>query len=257
MTETKAGAPKPVWIDLASADTAAAGAFYSGLFGWNVAVNPDPQYGGYAMATLDGKDVAGIGPKQSPDAPAVWSLYLGVSDADAAVTHIQAAGGTVVVPPFAVGDQGRMAVFQDNAGAFISTWEPAAMVGFHAGAPGTLAWAELNARGLDRAVAFYEAAFGWKAHSTRMPDGSDYIEFTIGDDSIAGAQEMSAAAPAEMPSYWLAYFGVSNVDAAFESALALGGHEMVGPTDMPGGRFAILSDPEGAPFGLLRMDEGA
>jgi hypothetical protein len=257
MTETTSGAPKPVWIDLMCADTAAAGAFYAGIFGWDVAVNPDPQYGGYAMATLDGKDVAGIGPKQSPDAPAAWSLYLGVSDGDAAVTHIQAAGGTVVAPPFAVGDQGRMAVFTDNVGAFISTWEPAAMPGFHTGGPGTLAWVELNARGLDRAVAFYEAAFGWKTHTSAMPDGSAYVEFKVGDDSVAGAVEMSAMAPAEMPSYWLAYFGVEDVDAAFASALALGAHEMVPPTDMPDGRFAILSDPEGAVFGLLRMGPGA
>jgi uncharacterized protein len=257
MTETTSGAPKPVWVDLASADTAAAGAFYSGLFGWQVSVNPDPQYGGYAIATLDGKDVAGIGPKQSPDQPAAWSIYLGTSDADAVVTHITAAGGTVVAPPFPVGDQGRMAIFRDNVGAFISAWEPAAMGGFQAGAPGTFAWAELSARGLDRATAFYEAAFGWRPHTSAMPDGSDYVEFQTGDRSIAGAMEMPAMVPSEVPSYWMAYFGVADVDAAFSTALGLGGHEMVAPRDFPGGRFAVLSDPEGAVFGLLRMDQGA
>jgi uncharacterized protein len=257
MTQTTSGAPKPVWIDLASADPAAAGAFYSGLFGWDVTVNPDPQYGGYALATLDGKAVAGIGPKQSPAMPSAWSLYLGTSDADAVVTHILAAGGTVVAPPFPVGDQGRMAVFQDNVGAFISTWQPAAMAGFEAAGPGTFAWAELSARGLDRAVAFYETAFGWKTHATEMPDGSEYIEFLAGDQSIAGAQEVPAMVPAEMPSYWLAYFGVADVDAAYGTALELGGHEMLPPRDFAGGRFAIVSDPEGAAFGLLKMSEGA
>ena len=257
MTEPTAGTPKPVWIDLASADTAAAGAFYSRLFGWAVTVNPDPQYGGYAVATLDGRDVAGIGPKQSPDMPAAWSIYVGTSDADAVVTHILAAGGTVIAPPFAVGDQGRMAVFQDNVGAFISAWQPAAMPGFEAGAPGAFAWAELSARGLDRAAAFYDSAFGWKTHSTRMLDGSEYIEFQAGGQSIAGAMEMPAMVPGEVPSYWLAYFGVADVDVTHGAALALGGHDILAPRDFPGGRLAMVSDPEGAVFGLLRMGEGA
>jgi hypothetical protein len=50
---------KPVWIDLSTADPVAAREFYEKVFGWNVEVNPDPQYGGYALARIDGKDVAG------------------------------------------------------------------------------------------------------------------------------------------------------------------------------------------------------
>ena len=116
---------RPAWIELASSDPAASRAFYARLFGWTVEVNPDPQYGGYALAKIDGRDVAGIGGTQAPEAPTAWSVYIGTSDADALADKVRAAGGTVVVPPFAVGDQGRMAVFQDPAGAFISAWEPA------------------------------------------------------------------------------------------------------------------------------------
>ena len=61
-------ANKPVWVDLSSSDPAASREFYSKLFGWNVEVNPDPQYGGYGMAKINGKDVAGIGSKMSEDA---------------------------------------------------------------------------------------------------------------------------------------------------------------------------------------------
>src|SRR3989475_12830054 len=60
MAEAKtAGANKPVWVDLASSDPAAAREFYSKLFGWKVEVNPDPQYGGYGRAQHGGKEVAG------------------------------------------------------------------------------------------------------------------------------------------------------------------------------------------------------
>ena len=61
--------------------------------------------------------------------------------------------------------------------------------------------------------------------------------------------------PAHVPSYWMVYFNVDNVDKAFDKVLAEGGKEMLSPQNMPGGRFAIVSDPEGAAFGLLKMEE--
>jgi hypothetical protein len=67
--------------------------------------------------------------------------------------------------------------------------------------------------------------------------------------------EMNPMVPQEVPSYWMAYFGVKDVDAAHSKATGLGAKEMVPPGDFPGGRFSILSDPQGAAFGLLSSDE--
>jgi hypothetical protein len=64
---------------------------------------------------------------------------------------------------------------------------------------------------------------------------------------------MPADVPAEVPSYWMVYFGVDDVDGAFRQGLDAGAEEMVEPQDFPGGRFAILRDPQGAMFGLLRL----
>ncbi|MBA2633539.1 MAG: hypothetical protein H0U86_11170 [Chloroflexi bacterium] len=66
---------------------------------------------------------------------------------------------------------------------------------------------------------------------------------------------MDPQIPGETPSYWLIYFNADDVDARFQSAIELGGREMVGPTDMPGGRFAIVSDPQGAAFGILNVQQ--
>ena len=60
---------KPIWIDLATQDAEASRKFYAELFGWQIDVNPDPQYGGYGRALLGGQDIAGIGPAQSSDQP--------------------------------------------------------------------------------------------------------------------------------------------------------------------------------------------
>jgi hypothetical protein len=244
-------ANRPAWVDLAAADPAAAGDFYSRLFGWNVEVNPDPQYGGYGLARMDGRDVAGIGPKQSADQPTAWSLYIGTDDAGRLAERVQGAGGSVVAPPFDVGDQGRMAVFQDPSGAFISAWQPGRMSGFGTQGRNAFSWAELNARGLDRAIPFYQSVFGWqpKTSDGEMP----YTEFQIDGQSIAGAMEINPAMPAQVPSHWLIYFGVDDIDDTFRRAIDAGAREMVGPRDFPGGRFAVLSDPQGAAFGLLQM----
>ena len=64
-----ATASKIRWIDLSTKDAAGARDFYGTLFGWDIEVNPDPQYGGYALARIGGQDVAGIGPAMSPDSP--------------------------------------------------------------------------------------------------------------------------------------------------------------------------------------------
>jgi predicted enzyme related to lactoylglutathione lyase len=207
------------------------------------------------MARIGGKDVAGIGPKQNPDAPTAWSLYIGTTDVAGVADKVQAAGGTVVAPAFDVGDQGRMAVFQDPTGAFISGWQPAAMGRFESGVPNSFGWAELSARGFDRAVPFYQKVFGWSAKVADMGEGNPpYTEFQLDGVSIAGGTEMMSMVPAEVPSYWLVYFGVADVDASFKAATEAGATETMAPQDFPGGRFAIVSDPQGAAFGLLRMN---
>ncbi len=246
---------RPAWIDLSSPDPAASRAFYERLFGWHVEVSPDPQYGGYGIARLPdgGEDVAGIGPKMMAEAPTVWSLYIGTDDAAALGDAVASAGGTVVMPAFEVGAMGRMAVFQDAVGAFISAWQPAGMGSFRAGEVGTFGWAELNARGIDRARAFYGDVFGWTTTASPMGEGGgEYTEFQLNGESILGGLEMMPNIPARVPSYWMIYFNVADVDDAFRRAVETGAAEMVAPTDFPGGRFAIVNDPQGAMFGLLR-----
>ncbi|MEO8229345.1 MAG: VOC family protein [Chloroflexota bacterium] len=245
-------ANKPAWVDLASKDPAGSHEFYGKLFGWQIEVNPDPQYGGYALAKIDGQDVAGIGGVQSPEQPTAWSVYIATDDAEELGRRVQAAGGTVLTPAFDVGDQGKMAVFQDPIGAFISGWQSTQMGGFQTRGANTFSWAELNARGLDRALAFYEEVFGWTARTTAS-DTTPYTEFQADGESIAGAMEMNPMVPAEVPSYWMAYFDVVDIDRAHQKAIDAGAREMMAPQDVPGERFSILTDPQGASFGLLQM----
>jgi len=257
MADTKTSvAHTPIWLDLSSSDPAGSRDYYSKLFGWKIEVNPDPQYGGYAVAQLNGKDVAGVGPQMAPEAPTAWTIYVGTKDADETAKKVTAAGGKVVAPTMEVGQQGRMAVFQDTAGAYFGVWEPDAMKGAEVmQAPNSFAWAELSARGIDKATPFYQKVFGWSDKKSDMPDGPPYHEFQVNGESISGGMEMNEMVPAEVPSYWMPYFGAEDVDKAHEKAVAAGGKEMLPPQDFPGGRFSILQDPQGAAFGLMKMEQ--
>jgi predicted enzyme related to lactoylglutathione lyase len=86
-----------------------------------------------------------------------------------------------------------------------------------------------------------------------MAEGMEYTEFLVNGESIAGGMEMNSMVPAQVPSYWLAYFTVEDVDKSHKTAVEHGAKEILEPQDFPGGRFSILSDPQGASFGLLKM----
>jgi predicted enzyme related to lactoylglutathione lyase len=243
---------KPTWVDLAAKDAAAARDFYSKLFGWKIDVNPDPQYGGYGRAQIDGQDAAGISPTQSPEQPSAWSVYIGTNDIDALSERVKAAGGSILAPAFDVGDQGKMAVFADPGGAVISAWQATQMGGFQTQGPNAFGWAELNARGVDKSLPFYERVFGWTLKPSDSPD-QPYTEFQVDGESIGGATEMNPMVPAETPNYWLVYFTVSDVDASHRKAVDSGARELLAPIDFPGGRMSIVSDPQGAAFGLMSL----
>ena len=80
-----------------------------------------------------------------------------------------------------------------------------------------------------------------------------YNEFQLDGESVAGATEMNPMVPPQVPNYWLVYFNVDDVDASYAGARAAGAREMLAPRDYPGGRLAILGDPQGAAFGLLKQ----
>jgi len=61
---------------------------------------------------------------------------------------------------------------------------------------------------------------------------------------------------ADVPSNWMVYFAVDDLDASYQAALEAGAHEMLAPQDFPNGRFAIVGGPQGAAFGLHMLSRG-
>lgn len=254
MTRYEHGTPS--WVDIGTSDLEGAIAFYSALFGWQIEVG-DPEMGRYSMASIDGKAVAGLADQQQPG-PVWWSSYVSVDDLDDVLARVEKAGGTVVVPAMEIPEAGRMAVTQDAGGAFLSFWEPGQHIGSElVNEPGTLCWIELTTRAADASVAFYGEVLGWTAsplEGGEMP----YYEWKRDGTSVAGMMPMVGDMwPAELPNHWMVYFAVDDTDATAARCAELGGAVSVPPTDIPVGRFAVLNDPQGAAFSVIRLADAA
>jgi predicted enzyme related to lactoylglutathione lyase len=62
-----------------------------------------------------------------------------------------------------------------------------------------------------------------------------------------------AEMPAEVPPNWGVYFAVDDADAAAAKTQELGGSLLMGPMDIEPGRMAVLADPIGAVFNVLKL----
>lgn len=243
----------PCWVDMGTPDLQGSVAFYSELFGWDVEVGP-AEMGHYSMARLRGRPVAGLADQQVPGM-VVWQTYLAVDDVDATTARAVEHGGTTVVEPMGIPGAGRMALVADPGGAVVAFWQAAE----HPGAglvdePGCMVWNELTTRAVEESLAFYEAVVGLRGvHSAT--DGMDYWEWQLADGRpVGGLMPMVGDMwPPELPNHWMVYFASDDVDATATRCIELGGQAPVPPTDIPPGRFAVLNDPQGGHFSVIRM----
>jgi len=113
---------------------------------------------------------------------------------------------------------------------------------------GTPCWYELTTSDPDGAQEFYAAVLGWTIAPAANP-GMDYRLASAAGDMVAGLWRPDTP----MPPFWMVYFTVNDCDAAAAAITAAGGRVHKEPADIPGtGRFAVVTDPQGAVFGLLQ-----
>jgi uncharacterized protein len=259
----------PCFIDTSQRDVDAAQAFYGGLFGWEFS---ERRPGQYWIATLDGYDVAGLA--NQPSADPAWNTYIQVDSADWATSDATQLGGKVLMPPFDVGDAGRMSVIEDPTGASFCVWEAREHFGARlVNVAGSWNWSDLYTPDPSLAEPFYRALFGWESTAVsfgetsavmwRRPGYGDVLE--VANPGIrqmhedAGAPEGFTDAVAWLlqddgPSRWHVTFAVEDADASAERVAELGGEVLVPPYDAGPVRIAAVRDPQGATFTISRYD---
>ena len=119
---------------------------------------------------------------------------------------------------------------------------------------GEVSWNELVTTNTSAAAGFYGKLFGWQAEPFKaegMPsDAPPYALFKIDPNSMGVGGLMQVPNPG-MPSQWIPYVVVDDVEQSLAKAIKLGAKTCV-PVMSIGeiGRIAVIQDPQGATIGL-------
>ncbi|MCN9242171.1 VOC family protein [Streptomyces sp. RY43-2] len=241
----------PCWVDAMFTDVEGAKKFYGHVLGWTFG-EASSQYGNYTQAYADGKAVAAVVPPMpGQEGQSAWCLYFATADAVAAARTIEEHGGDVLMEPMQVGDFGTLALARDPGGTVFGVWQAHAHEGFEARAvPGAYCWAEVFTREPEKADAFFPAVFPYRVKQI-LDQSIDFRLYELDGNPVLGRMRMTGDFPPEVPSYINVYFSVADCDAAVEQAVTHGGVLRYGPMTSPFGRFAALSDPQGAAFSVI------
>ncbi|MFE1825712.1 VOC family protein [Streptomyces yangpuensis] len=259
MLEFPEGAP--CWVDAMFRDVEGAKTFYGDVLGWTFGASSS-EYGNYTQAYSDGKAVAAVVPPMpGVDAPSQWCLYFASPDAAATAGKVTANGGEVLMGPMQVGAFGTMLIAKEPSGAVFGVWQPGEHKGFEKmGEAGSYAWAEVFTREPAAPDAFLPKVFPYSAERMDPGDdpeaaGMDFMVFSAGDPGqpVLGRMKMDDDFPPELPPYIQVYFAVPDCDEAVSKTQKHGGKLHFGPMDSPFGRFAAVSDPQGAAFAVIDL----
>lgn len=247
------------WNELATREVETAQSFYTQLFGWQSRDQEMPGPGPpYKMVRLGDEDLAGMYDMAGPHfegVPPHWMNYVLVENVDEVASKIEPAGGKLIFPPMDIPGVGRMAAFADPEGARLSLFQAGERKGRPdmGSAHGAFCWAELSTHDPEAAIAFYTAVLPWDG--ARQDEGPHpYTEWQAGGCSMGGMIKIDPEW-GPMPAYWTTYFAVDDCDAAVARAVELGAKAVMPGMTIEGvGRFAMLSDPTGAMFAVIKLE---
>ena len=113
---------------------------------------------------------------------------------------------------------------------------------------GTPCWVDVTVGDVPKAIAFYQALFGWDIVSGG-PETSGYCVCHKNGRVVAGLSPQFGP-PGALPT-WTTYLAAEDTDAVAAKIKAAGGQLLMEPADvMDAGRMALALDPAGAAFGL-------
>lgn len=250
------------WVDLMSHDMASAGSFYAELFGWTV--EQQDTHGGppYAMFMKDGEVIAGMGrasdEMKAQGVPPMWNSYVSVADARATAARAEQLGGKLQFPVMDIMNSGAMTFLTDPEGAMIGLWQPNEHIGATlVNEPGAFSWNELLTRDVTQAKGFYGELFGWTFEEIpRSGHGPEMMVIKNGGE-MNGTVIKLTEQMGPMPACWMAYFAVEDCDAAIATVERLGGKLVMPPMDIEPGRLAVVADPQGATFYVMKLNQPA
>jgi predicted enzyme related to lactoylglutathione lyase len=121
--------------------------------------------------------------------------------------------------------------------------------------PGKFIWHDLITHDVDAVKRFYADIFGWTFES--LPGTDRYTVIRHDGEMIGGIVFSDRKVDGKPISQWVGLMSVPNVDVAATRIRQAGGRVFAGPRDIDDrGRLAVVGDPQGAVFGLVRTTGG-
>lgn len=254
-------------VDLTVSDADRIRDFYQSVIGWT---HMPLDMGGYAdyMMMANDQPAGGICHKRGVNAalPSHWMVYFIVSDMNASLQTVERLGGRILIRP--QNNEGtRYAVIQDPAGAICALYEVAPvdeagmtsqLAGIEAAhsQPGHMAWVDLTVEDAETARDFYQQVIGWTSQTVPQEEGAeaydDYNMCTADGTARTGICHRRGM-NAMLPSQWMVYFVVPDVDQSIRAVEAGGGSVIRSPEEGGGGRIAVIQDPAGAVCSLFEV----
>jgi predicted enzyme related to lactoylglutathione lyase len=112
-------------------------------------------------------------------------------------------------------------------------------------------WNELATADAAGCEKFYSQLFGWGIKHVPFGHGT-YTIFQADGKDVCGMLQMTAEW-GNVPAHWMGYVAVEDVDGCAKKIQELGGKVCVPPTDISVGRFAVVNDPSGAVFSIIKL----
>jgi hypothetical protein len=123
---TKVEIGSVTWNDLTVPNAEEVRDFYSKVVGWKYETVDLGEYSDFSMITPgDGKTVAGVCHARGVNAglPAKWLIYITVENIESSIKNCIELGGSVIMAPKQMGEQGKYCVIKDPAGAVAALFE--------------------------------------------------------------------------------------------------------------------------------------
>lgn len=116
---------------------------------------------------------------------------------------------------------------------------------------GKIGWVDLTVTNADQVRDFYSQVTGWQSEGIDMGGYSDYVMKSSDGEGAAGVCHKRGSNQ-DLPSCWLIYITVEDLDKSLQACKKMGGEILREPKSCGGyGRFSIIRDPSGAAAALI------
>ncbi len=116
---------------------------------------------------------------------------------------------------------------------------------------GSIGWVDLTVPDADALREFYRSVVGWSSAAVDMGGYDDWTMSTPESGMAVAGVCHARGVNVGLPTQWLVYVTVADLDRSLTRCAELGGAVLAGPRDMGGhGRFAVIRDPAGAVVAL-------